>query len=137
MLQKSLLKQLRQWVLALAAKHTKEVAYQTLVRPQLEYAAPIWHPYNETVEKVQKTAAGWVCRRWHNTSSVDDMLDELEWPSLEDRRLNEVFLNIILRDSLRHSEDALKNSFFPRTIPVWNCLSSSVVASTSKTTEEF
>ena len=47
--------------LALAPRHTKEVAYKTLVRPQLEYAAPIWHPYNETetkrLEKVQKTAA--------------------------------------------------------------------------------
>ena len=47
--------------LALAPRHTKEVAYKTLVRPQLEYADPIWHPYNETqtakVEKVQKTAA--------------------------------------------------------------------------------
>ena len=32
--------------LALAPRHTKEVAYKTLVRPQLEYAAPIWHPYN-------------------------------------------------------------------------------------------
>ena len=28
-----------------------------------------------------------VCRRWHNTIRVDDMFDELEWPSLEDRRL--------------------------------------------------
>ena len=35
--------------LALAPRHTKEVAYKTLVRPQLEYAAPIWHPYNETL----------------------------------------------------------------------------------------
>ena len=47
--------------LALAPRHTKEVAYKTLVRPQLEYAAPIWHPYHETqiaqVEKVQRTAA--------------------------------------------------------------------------------
>ena len=33
--------------LALASRHTKEVAYKTLVRPQLEYAAPIWHPYND------------------------------------------------------------------------------------------
>ena len=77
--------------LALAPQHTKEVAYQTLVYPQLEYAAPIWHPYNETetknVEKVQKTAARWVCRRWHNKSSVDDMLNYLDWPSLEDRML--------------------------------------------------
>ena len=25
-----------------------KVAYKTLVRPQLEYVAPIWHPYRET-----------------------------------------------------------------------------------------
>ena len=31
--------------------------------------------------------------------------------------------------------DALKNSFFPRTIPMWNSLPSSVVS--SKTIEEF
>ena len=34
--------------LALAPRHTKEVEYKTLVRPQLEYAEPIWHPYHET-----------------------------------------------------------------------------------------
>ena len=68
--------------LALAPQHTKEDAYKTSVRPQLEYAAPIWHPYNETetkrVEKVQRTAARWTCRRWRNRRSVDDMLDELK-----------------------------------------------------------
>ena len=76
--------------LALAPRHTKEVAYKTLGRPQLEHVAPIWHPYNETktakVEKVQRTATQWTCRRWRNTSSVSEMLDELEWPSLESRR---------------------------------------------------
>ena len=73
--------------LTLAPRHTKEVAFKTLVRPQLEYEAPIWHPFHDTqiaqVEKVQRTAARWTCRRWRNTSSFGDMLDELEWPFLE------------------------------------------------------
>ena len=76
--------------LAIALTHTKEVAYKILVRPKLDYAAPIWHTYHETqngqVENVQRTAARWTYRRWRNTSSVGDMLDELEWPSLETRR---------------------------------------------------
>ena len=38
------------------------------------------------VEKVQRTAARWTCRRWRNTSSVGEMLDELQWPTLEARR---------------------------------------------------
>ena len=43
----------RNW--ALTPRHTKEFAYKTLVRPQLEYAAPIWYPYNETqTVKVEK-----------------------------------------------------------------------------------
>ena len=68
--------------LALTPRKTKEVAYKTLVRPQLEDAAPIWHPYDETqiqqVEKVQRTAARWTCRRWKKTSSAGNMLDEHE-----------------------------------------------------------
>ena len=70
--------------------HQKEVAYKTLVRPKQEYAAPIWSPYCKTqirqVEKEQRTAAHWTCRRWRNTSSVSEMLDELQWPTLEIQR---------------------------------------------------
>ena len=94
-LPKFLVKQLRHWVffgaiclLHLGTQrklHTKHWFVLSLSM-QLD---PIWHPYNETetkkVEKVQKTAARWTCRRWRNRRSVDDMLDELEWPSLEDR----------------------------------------------------
>ena len=76
--------------LTFAPRSTKEVAYKTLVQLKLEYAAPIWSPYSKLqinqVEKVQRTAARWTCRRWRNTSSVGEMLDELEWPSLEARR---------------------------------------------------
>ena len=91
--------------LALAPRQTKEAAYKTLVRPQLEYAAPIWHPYHKTqiqqVEKVQRTAARWTCRRWRNTSSVGDMLDELEWPSLEARREQSSLTFILVQCPLR------------------------------------
>ena len=76
--------------LAFAPRSTKEVGCKTLVRPKLEYAAPIWSPYCKTqiqlVEKVQRTVARWTCRRWRDTSSVGEMLDELQWPTLEARR---------------------------------------------------
>ena len=76
--------------LVFAPNRTKEVAYKNLVRPKLEYAAPIWSPYSKLqinqIEKVQRTAARLTCRTWRNTSSVGEMFDELEWPSLEARR---------------------------------------------------
>ena len=76
--------------LAFAPRSTKEVAYKTLVQPKLEYAAPIWSPHSKLqinqIVKVQRTAARWTCRRWPNTSSVSEMLDEPERTSLEAQR---------------------------------------------------
>ena len=60
------------------------------LHPKLEYLAPIWSPYCkiqiQPVEKVQRTAARWTCRRWRNTSSAGEMLDKLQWPTLDARR---------------------------------------------------
>ena len=54
--------------MAFAPRSTKEVVYKTFVQPKLEYAAPIWSPYSNLqinqVEKVERTAARWTCRRW-------------------------------------------------------------------------
>ena len=76
--------------LSLAPRKTKVNAYQTLVRPQLEYASVIWNPHTKVntkkIEMVQRTAARWTCRRWHNTSHVGDMLDDLQWTTLQQRR---------------------------------------------------
>ena len=67
--------------LTLAPKENKVDAYRALVHPKFEYAAPIWNPHNQTeidrIEKVQRTAARWACRRWRNESHVGEMLEEL------------------------------------------------------------
>ena len=60
-----------------------------MVRPQLEYAAPILNPHRQTEinrTEVQRTAAHWTYRRWRNQSHVGEMLDELQWPELQEQR---------------------------------------------------
>jgi hypothetical protein len=67
-----------------APKETKVLAYQSIVRPSLEYAASIWDPHTAKnitkFEKVQRSAARCAYSR-HTT-----MLTELEWPTLQLRR---------------------------------------------------
>jgi predicted nucleic acid-binding Zn ribbon protein len=69
----------------------KERAYQTLIRPKLEYCCNVWDPHtNENInslEKVQRRAARYTCNRHHNTSSVSEMLNTMNWQTLQERRL--------------------------------------------------
>ena len=55
-----------------------------------KYAAPVWNPHHQTEinrkEKVKRTAARWACRHWRNQSHIGEMLDELQWPELQERR---------------------------------------------------
>ena len=68
----------------------RETAYNTLVRPQLEYAAPIWDPYTKEkthqLEKIQRRAARWTTSNYDYRSNVTAMLDQLGWRTFEQRR---------------------------------------------------
>ena len=75
-----------------APTETKTLAYNTLVRPNLEYCASVWDPHTtkdvNKIEMVQRRAARFVTNRYHNTSSVNSMLSSLNWPTLQQRRSN-------------------------------------------------
>ena len=77
------------------------------MRPCLEYAAAIWDPYDQkqiqNLEKIQRRVARFVSNDYHTTSSVSKMLEKLEWPSLEQRRLESrlVMLQKILDGELK------------------------------------
>ena len=68
----------------------RETAYNTLVRPQLEYAAPVWDPYFKEkilqLEKVQRRAARWTTSSFDYRSSVTAIVNDLGWRTLEQRR---------------------------------------------------
>ena len=68
----------------------KQQAYFTLVRPLVEYASTVWDPHTNRnirkLEMVQRRAERYVTNRHRNKSSVSDMLQGLDWRTLEDRR---------------------------------------------------
>ena len=65
----------------------KPAAYQTLVRPLLEYAPTVWDPHTQAnikkIEMVQRRATRYTLHQYHNTSSVIAMLDHLQWTPIE------------------------------------------------------
>ncbi len=74
---------------------SKSRAFSALVRPHLEYSAPVWSPHTKMnttkLENVQKGAARWIEAKWNKANycwnkSYDDCRKSLSWLSLEDRR---------------------------------------------------
>ena len=70
--------------------YIRKCTYQTLVRPQLEYASSVWDPHTRSnidkLEMVQRRAARWTLGDYSRYSSVTSMLEKLGWRSLEQRR---------------------------------------------------
>jgi hypothetical protein len=75
----------------------KEQACKSLVRPSLEYACSVRDPYLQqdihiyAIERVQRRTARFVTNKYRNTSSIGNMLQHLEWRSLQDRRKDSRF----------------------------------------------
>jgi len=145
------------------SKKIKNLAYVTLVRPLLEFASPVWDPYTAKdiakLEAVQRRAARWVSNRYRRSSSVSEMLHDLEWPTLQERRRRarlvtfykyhsgELAINCKTspapqaRSSRSTHPAAYKvptsrtqyrqNAFFPRTTRDWNGLPAEVALSPS------
>ena len=76
------------------SSNAKKTAYLVLVRPHLEYAGPVWYLHTqkatETLERVQKKAAHWICSKWDKinhcwSKSYDQDLSELQWPTIRQR----------------------------------------------------
>lgn len=64
--------------------------YKSLVRPILEYAAPVWCTYRvkdiNALENVQRRASRLVLNQRKGDMSYEDRFKLLKWPTLSDRR---------------------------------------------------
>ena len=74
----------------MAPQKIRELAYCTMIRPQVEYAVLVWSPWLlqdiYRLERLQHRSARFVSRNYQQTASVSNMIKTLGWESLEDRR---------------------------------------------------
>jgi hypothetical protein len=137
-------------------QHLKALSYKTLVRPKLEYACCIWDPTAQSsinqLEAVQRKAARYVMSDFRRDSSVTNMINQLNWETLEMRRrklkltmLYKVLNNIVdvtpeqlqIAQSRIHQHRLLQpyvrtnmyhQSFVPSAVRLWNNLPASVTS---------
>ena len=131
---------------------TKTQAYNTLVRPILEYSSVAWDPHTVSntnkLEGVQRRAARFILNNYSHESSVTAMLNTLEWDSLKVRRTRAkaiMIYKVIYKLVAIPSSSLISNkvttrghqfkyiqphartgvyqsSFFPSSIRIWNSL---------------
>ncbi len=136
----------------------KTIAYKALIRPLMEYAPTVWDPHTQKEkQQLEKVQNRYVMNRHRNRSSPTEMLQDLEWLSLEERRrlqnltmLYKIDNGLVAIDGqcyltpaettyssprshtktdvVPHSKtDYHENSFFVRTVRDWNGLPNSTV----------
>ena len=84
-----------------------ETAYNTLVRP-LEYASAVWHPHTKVrtsqIEQVQRRAARWTVSNCDWQASATNIVQDLGWRTLEQRRADVHWLvTVPLPDYIQYS----------------------------------
>ena len=140
--------------------NVKEIAYKTIVRPNLEYASQAWDPHFQNkikkIEHIQRQAARWVTSEYRREPGiVTQILNDLEWQTLESRRKNarlvlffkslngmtaidlpECVIESVARPTrkickLSCNTDVYKFGFVNRAIGDWNSLPSHIINTTS------
>ena len=142
-------------------KQIKMQAYYSLVIPHLKYACSVWNPHTQkniqSIEIVQRRAARFVKKCTQRTpGTVTSLLEELKWPSLEQRRKQTRLTNLYkivnagtraveIPNYFRQKERQTRNyhplkfinaacrtniykySFFPRSVKEWNELPETII----------
>ena len=140
----------------------KAICYETMVRPLMEYSSSVWDPWTaaniQQLEAVQRRSARFAFSDYSRLSSVTNMMKQLGWPSLAERRarnkatmlyrivnhqvaIDPSSLTSTATENTRgHTHklmvpyariDALRHSFIPSTIRIWNNLPAHVVEAKS------
>lgn len=142
------------------SRDIKQYCYHTYVRPQLEYASTVWSPHTKAnidkLEMVQRNAARYVFQDFSRHSSPTAMMKELQWESLEQRRLIARLVMMyriqyglidipasyttrshslrghpVMLQQVRCRVKPYEASFFPAIVIPWNYLPASVVTAPS------
>ena len=138
-------------------RKTKELCYRTLIRLILDYASVVWDSFTEEniqrLEMVQRRAARMVFSDYRLTSSISPMLQQLQWPTLQEQRaqakicmMYRIVYNLVdipashlmptisvrghsMRFLVPYARSLVyQRSFFPDTIRIWNSLPQPVVS---------